>query len=246
MRDYQDKLKLNIGAGYTYLPGFVNIDISKKADLTLDLNKDRLPFDDSSVELIFSYHCLEHIENYLFVLREIYRVLNHGGTLLLGVPYVTLTESNLVNPYHKTNFNEHSFKLFEYTRKMAAADTDVFFQTIGVRIHHMGTFKLLPSPLKTWCRRHLFNTARKIDFVLIARKPPFDQVQAIDRRAGFALFDECLQSRVPYEGHERPGQTRRNEGALLSRARKIGRWWHGHDSLPWSPRISLRDGRSEP
>jgi predicted SAM-dependent methyltransferase len=242
MQAYRDKLKLNIGAGATYLPGFVNVDISEKADLTLDLNKDRLPFDDSSVGLIFSYHCLEHVENYLFALQEIYRVLNQGGILLLGVPYVTLTEVNLVNPYHKVNFNEHSFKLFDYTRRMAAAETDVFFQTVGVRIHHMGSFKLLPWPLKTWCRRHLFNTARKIDFVLVARKPPFDPVPAIDRRNGFALFDECLQARIPHEGS---GQACSNKGALPSRTLSLARWWRGHESLPWNPRIPLRDDRSD-
>lgn len=240
MRNDKADAKLNIGAGATYLPGFVNIDISEKADLTLDLNKDRLPFEDSSIGLIFSYHCIEHVENYLFVLQEIYRVLRHGGVLLLGVPYVTLTESNLVNPYHKTNFNEHSFKFFEYTRKVSAVETDVFFKTIGIRIHHMGIFKLLPWPLKTWCRRHLFNTARKIDFVLVAMKPPYHQVVAIDRSTGFALFDKCLQSRIPYEA-SRPMP--RNKGAILSRTRLVARWWQGRESRPWLRGAKLRGQR---
>lgn len=34
---------LNIGAGQTYIPGFINIDISGKADITLDLGKEKLP-----------------------------------------------------------------------------------------------------------------------------------------------------------------------------------------------------------
>ena len=71
--------KLNIGAGVSYLPGFTNIDVSPRADLQLDLNSDRLPFDDDSIELIFSYHCLEHLDNYLFALGEIHRVLQHQG-----------------------------------------------------------------------------------------------------------------------------------------------------------------------
>src|SRR5437868_2623834 len=98
-----DAIQLNIGAGQTYLPGFCNIDIDTKADIQLDLSNDRLPFDNDSVSLIFSYHTIEHIPNYLFALGEIHRVLQHDGVLLFGLPYVTLTEFNLVNPYHLHN-----------------------------------------------------------------------------------------------------------------------------------------------
>src|SRR4051794_35048583 len=92
------QIALNIGSSQTYIPGFTNIDISTKADISLDLSKDRLPFEDSSVDLIFSYHTLEHVPDYLFSLSEIHRVLKHRGRFLLGVPYVTLTEYNLINP----------------------------------------------------------------------------------------------------------------------------------------------------
>ena len=106
------EIKLNIGAGRTYIPGFVNVDISEKADISLDLNCERLPFDDNSVDLVFTYHLLEHLSDYLFALGEIHRVIKHGGQLLIGVPYVTSTEFNLVNPYHKQHFNEYSFDFF--------------------------------------------------------------------------------------------------------------------------------------
>ena len=36
-------LKLNIGAGVSYIPNFINIDIAPWADKVIDLNKDRLP-----------------------------------------------------------------------------------------------------------------------------------------------------------------------------------------------------------
>ncbi|MDQ3387656.1 MAG: methyltransferase domain-containing protein, partial [Actinomycetota bacterium] len=86
------EVRLNIGAGQTYIPGFINIDISSKADIVLDLGRDQLPFEDNSVDLIFSYHTLEHVPNYLFALSEIHRVLKNGGAFLVGLPYITLTE----------------------------------------------------------------------------------------------------------------------------------------------------------
>ncbi len=112
----QASVKLHIGSGRTRIAGFVNIDQIPDCDLQLDLNKEPLPFADDSVDCVFTFHALEHFENYLFVLGEIWRVLRHGGRLLVAVPYVTLSEYNLVNPYHKQHFNEHSFAFFEVGR----------------------------------------------------------------------------------------------------------------------------------
>ena len=65
------EIRLNIGAGQTHIPGYINIDISSKADITLDLGTDKLPFEDDSVDVVFSYHTLEHVPDYLFALSEI-------------------------------------------------------------------------------------------------------------------------------------------------------------------------------
>ena len=37
-------VRLNIGAGVTFIPGFVNVDITDRGDICLDLNHERLPF----------------------------------------------------------------------------------------------------------------------------------------------------------------------------------------------------------
>src|SRR6266496_4836845 len=166
------RINLNIGASQTYIPGFTNIDISNKANISLDLSKDSLPFEDSSVDLVFSYHTLEHVPDYLFSLSEIHRVLKHGGHFLVGLPYVTLTEYNLVNPYHLHNFNEYSFDFFDPTKlKSSAAESNpILFKKIFHRFEYIGMFRVLPSPFQTWCRRHLLNVVRKIDYGLLAIK----------------------------------------------------------------------------
>jgi len=51
-----DRIKLNIGTGQTYIPGFTNISPSPQADIQLELGKDKLPFEDDSIDFIFSYH----------------------------------------------------------------------------------------------------------------------------------------------------------------------------------------------
>lgn len=195
------EVKLNIGASQTYIPGFINIDICNQADITLDLGVDKLPFETNSIDLIFSSHTLEHVQNYLFALSEIHRILKHGGRFLVGLPYVTLTEFHLINPYHLHNFNEFSFDFFDVNKLKGSAseDNQISFIKIFHRFHYIGFFKFLPSPLRSWCRRHLFNVVREIDYGLIAIKNPNESIAAHDQITLLREFDECMKSRINYE-----------------------------------------------
>jgi SAM-dependent methyltransferase len=218
-------IRLNIGAGETYIPGYINIDISRKADITLDLGKDKLPFDDDSVDLIFSYHTLEHVPDYLFALSEIHRVLRHGGHFLVGLPYVTLTEYHLVNPYHLHSFNEFSFDFFDakMLKGSAAEENPILFNKVFHRFHYIGVFNLFPPPFRSWCRRHLFNVVRKIDYGLIAIKKPGNAVLPNSKQTIIRQFDECLRSRVPYG----KGETAQNKKRIRHPLKRIHKWWLG-------------------
>ena len=167
-----DAVRLNIGAGHTCILGFTNIDVTERADISLDMNTDRLPFDDNSVDLIFSNHTLEHFDEYLFALGEIHRVLKHGGQLLVSVPYVTLTEYNLVNPYHKHHFNEFSFDFFDPEKLLgsAAESGGIMFRKIAHRYSYLPEFANESPEKKDWCRRHYFNVVSEIVFGVLAIK----------------------------------------------------------------------------
>ena len=194
--------KINIGAGITYIPGFTNIDYVKWADVSIDLNKDKLPFKDNSVDLVFSYHTLEHLDNYLFALKEIHRVLKHRGHFLVGLPYLTLTKYNLINPFHKQYFNEYSFDFFDPDKlKWSAAEDDpTEFKLIYYKIHYLGIIEQYPNLLKKIIRKHLLNVADKIDFGLIAikdnKKKPI--ISSNLNNQLIKEFDHCLKSRRKY------------------------------------------------
>lgn len=207
-------VRLNIGAGETFIPGFVNIDIAPWAEVSLDLNTDPLPFEDASVDLVFTYHCLEHLNNYLFALGEIHRVLKNHGRLLVGVPYVSLTEYHLVNPYHHQNFNEYSFDFFDPNRLRGSAveQNQIAFKKVFHRLHYRGIWGAIP--FRSFCRRHFLNVVRYIDFGLYAMKPPDVHLEPIsqDRHSLRREFDQCLHSRVAYSGQAtQPGFGRNSE-----------------------------------
>ena len=84
----QRHLQLHIRCGPKIKRGWVNIDICREADLTLDVRRP-LPFADNSRSVVYSEHFLEHLdypEPAMAFLRECYRVLEPGGLLCVGVP----------------------------------------------------------------------------------------------------------------------------------------------------------------
>jgi len=81
-------LKVHVGCGPKLKPGWINIDLAERADITLDLRKP-MPFDDGSCEIIYSEHFFEHLDypdDAALHLRDCARLLRAGGTLSLGVP----------------------------------------------------------------------------------------------------------------------------------------------------------------
>lgn len=82
------ELKLHLGCGDVVKAGWINIDISPTADISLDL-REPLPFSDNCCAFVYSEHFLEHLAYPLpatTFLSECFRVLEPGGILGIGVP----------------------------------------------------------------------------------------------------------------------------------------------------------------
>ena len=136
----EEALRINVGCGTVSLPGYVNIDLHvQTADLIADAHA--LPFEDNSVDEVYSSHLLEHFsgsqQNFevLTVLQEWFRVLKPGGVIKVNVPNLEWclkhwlmqnTEEDRwrfpldmifgmqTNPgeYHKTGFDEKHLRCF--------------------------------------------------------------------------------------------------------------------------------------
>lgn len=82
-------MKLHLGCGKRFIPGFVHIDIVDWDHIDHVSSVDNLPFlQDDSIELIYTCHVLEHFKrrDVVRVLSEWRRVLKPGGTLRVSVP----------------------------------------------------------------------------------------------------------------------------------------------------------------
>lgn len=76
---------LDVGCGYDKI-GDVGIDIIDNADIKWDLNKFPYPLENDSFATILCHHILEHLDNPLKVLKELYRILTPNGKIIIVVP----------------------------------------------------------------------------------------------------------------------------------------------------------------
>jgi len=106
-------MKLNLGCGLDYKEGYINCDKSNlvKCDKIVDLEKP-LPFEDNSVSEIICYHILEHINNYIPLSHELYRICKSGAIIKIKVPYFRGVGA-FTDPTHVRFFTSRSFDYFD-------------------------------------------------------------------------------------------------------------------------------------
>lgn len=94
-----DKIKLNLGCGQVYKPGFINIDKfdNSIADKICDIGD--LPFKTNSVALIEASQLIEHFDyiHCKYILSEWFRILKPGGKLILETPDLEKTFKKFVS-----------------------------------------------------------------------------------------------------------------------------------------------------
>jgi SAM-dependent methyltransferase len=97
-----ETLRLDLGCGNAKRPGFVGLDMfpGDQVDHVLDLTADRFPFDDDSVDEVFSAHFLEHIDEPNHVFAEIGRVCRDGARIEFWTPYAWTNEAFLYGHLH--------------------------------------------------------------------------------------------------------------------------------------------------
>jgi predicted SAM-dependent methyltransferase len=114
----QNKLVLNVGAGYRKSPkryydcdNVINTEIFPYPTTDVVCNGDNLPFKDNSFDVVLSLAVLEHVPNPWVHAEELIRVLKPGGIIYADVPFLQPYHGY---PYHYFNMTTAGLKsLFE-------------------------------------------------------------------------------------------------------------------------------------
>ena len=109
-------------------------DINKFNDLAvkpcvLNIEKDKLPFNDKSVDFIIANQVLEHTKEIFWINNEIFRWLKIGGIFFLGVPNVLSLHNRIgmlfgCHPTCCKNISAH-------VRVFSKKDVSLFYKSIG-------------------------------------------------------------------------------------------------------------------
>jgi SAM-dependent methyltransferase len=204
-------LRVDLGCGRTKADGFIGLDRFQMpgVDLIGDLDA-ALPFQSNSVDLIYASHSLEHVRDLSFTIREIYRVLRHGGQLCVVAPY-SEQKLNIANPYHLVTFNEHTPRFWtnyqtadiepeEYehpqTKQWGLLESDnsqpdIDLRLVNMEFFYFPEFRKYSEGEKRLFRQHRIDVCDQISYHLIAWKP----AEADDPRP----FEEHLAAFTPYE-----------------------------------------------
>ncbi len=104
---------LQLGCGMRKYPGAIAIDINPEsaADLIYDLNSVPYPFPANSFDLIICEHILEHLDDIIRTMDELYRLCKPGGRVIVEAPHYSSTFA-FRDPTHKHFFSIHTFDYF--------------------------------------------------------------------------------------------------------------------------------------
>jgi len=119
--------KIDLGGRFSCPPGYESVDL-KDADINCDLNK-RWPFKDSSISVVRSFDCFEHLKDNLHTMKELSRVLKPGGIAFIQVPS-TDGRGAFQDPTHVSFWNENSFLYYTNHDWSHYIDTPVHFQAL--------------------------------------------------------------------------------------------------------------------
>jgi predicted SAM-dependent methyltransferase len=105
---------LDLGCGNKKRSGAIGVDFNDRtdADVIHDLNIFPYPFEDSSIDEVFLDNTLEHLDDVMRVMEEVYRICKPGGKVKVIVPYFRSLWA-FIDPTHKHYFTVESFSYFD-------------------------------------------------------------------------------------------------------------------------------------
>jgi len=167
--DY-DNIKINLGSSDRTKEGFLNLDIlaMKGVDIVCDLNEG-IPLKDNSVTEIYASHILEHLDDTIKIMEEIYRVCKNGALVKIKVPYFKSIGA-FKDPAHRRFFTEETFYYFntEERKKRALPDYRNRANFKIIKIAYLWSspwLRFLPFK-KCFFMKHFWNIVRTIYFEL--------------------------------------------------------------------------------
>ena len=123
---------LNLGSGKKPRPGAVNVDASARLrpDLVHDLDVIPWPLPDRHFTEVHAYDVVEHLQDVVLTMQEIYRVCAPGARVFITVPHFSSANS-FTDPTHRHYFSARSMLYFTDEHELSFYSSARFRQRQG-------------------------------------------------------------------------------------------------------------------
>jgi len=153
---------LDIGCGSRKVePGAIGIDFSadSAADHIWDLDRYPWPLADSQFTRIHMSHVIEHLDDPMRAMAEVYRVAQDGADVFIATPHFS-SHNSYTDPTHKRHLAARSFEYFTGKDFPTFAGAPYRFDIVKVELTFGGNFLLdnmgrwLAKRSLAWYERH--------------------------------------------------------------------------------------------
>ena len=161
-------LSLDIGCGAHKHSGTLGVDrrIMPGVAVVCDIEQG-LPFRDGGVTTVFLHNIVEHMDDLLAFMEELYRICEPGAKVYVRTPYYASREA-FVDPTHVRYITEATFEYFDYPNYYGLKTN---FKIRSTYFKMRKPFKFLPAYFQKRLRRYLWNTCIEMDIELEVIKP---------------------------------------------------------------------------
>jgi len=109
-------VKVDLGCGQKKIPGSIGVDMAcaSAVDVLAHFNYG-LPFRDNSVDAVYAYHLLEHLDDFPAFMDEIWRVCRPNALVYIKVPHGSSSYDIWKDPTHRRGLFIATFAYFDDT-----------------------------------------------------------------------------------------------------------------------------------
>jgi SAM-dependent methyltransferase len=141
--------QLDIGCSSHKLLGWIGVDLERLPGVDVVADMHHLPFRDSSIDRIHTRHTLEHVQDPLHCISELYRICKTDGFINIIVPHYS-NSAYWADITHLRPFSTRSFEYFDldYARKAGFPIylPNVNLKTLSVRLTYWPSRIYLAKP----------------------------------------------------------------------------------------------------
>ena len=130
------QVRLDIGCGRSKIKGTLGVDRIPLpgVDIVADLNAG-LPFRDGSVAEIYTSHTLEHVEDFLGAMEELWRVCRPDALVHIWVPHASCPFVTWIDPTHRRGMTIETFSYFNPAANWLSYYSRARFAIVHARLH---------------------------------------------------------------------------------------------------------------